>query len=65
MLRKNAGDLDSSHVSFYLCTYFYFDLLGLHCCMGFSTDVGSGAHSLVVVLGLLVVVASLFTERGW
>ena len=33
--------------------------------MGFSTDVGSGAHSLVVVLGLLVVVASLFTERGW
>ena len=33
--------------------------LGLHCCKGFSLVAESGDHSLVLVPGLLIVVASL------
>ena len=39
-------------------------VLGLHCCSGSSLVVVSGANSLVLVRGLLIVVASLVAERG-
>ena len=51
-----------------VCVYKYFFLflavLGLHCCSGFSLVVASRGYSLVAVLGLLIVVASLITEHG-
>ena len=42
----------------------YLAVLGLHCCSGFSLVVASRGYSLVAVLGLLIVVASLITEHG-
>ena len=39
-------------------------VLGLCCCVGSSLVVVSRAYSLVVVLGLLIVVASLVAEHG-
>ena len=40
-------------------------VLSLCCCMwAFSKLVASGGYSLVVVLGLLIVVASLVVEPG-
>ena len=38
-------------------------MLGLHCCSGSSLVVVSGANSLVLVRGLLIVVASLVAEH--
>ena len=42
--------------------YLFLAVLGLHCCAGFSLVVATGDYSLVVVLGLLIAVASLFAE---
>ena len=39
-------------------------MLGLCCYMGFSLVVGSGGYSLVSVLELLTVVASLVGKHG-
>ena len=39
-------------------------MLGSCCCTGFALLVVSGAHSLVLVPGLLVAAASLAMERG-
>jgi len=39
--------------------------LGLHCFAYFSPIASSGGYSLVVVLGLLIVVASLVEHRLW
>ena len=41
--------------NFFFFIYLFMAVLGLHCCTGFS---------LVVVLGLLIVVASLVAEHG-
>ena len=43
--------------------YLFSAVLGLHCCMGFSTVLGSGVSFLVVLLGLITVVASLVAEH--
>ena len=43
--------------------YLFLAVLGLHCCMGFSTVLGSGVSFLVVLLGLLTVVASPVAEH--
>ena len=43
--------------------YLFLAVLGLHCRMGFSIVLGGGVYSLVVVLGLLTVVASLVAEH--
>ena len=39
-------------------------VLVLCCCAGFSLDAASKGSSLVAVLGLLIVVASLAAEHG-
>lgn len=39
-------------------------MLGSCCCTGFALLVVSGAHSLVLVPGLLIAAASLAMERG-
>ena len=36
--------------------------MGLHCCLAFSLVVGREGYSLAVVLGILLVVASLVGE---
>ena len=38
-------------------------MLGLHCCKDFSPVAASGGYSLVAVLGLFIVVASLVVEH--
>ena len=38
-------------------------VLGLCCCVGFSLAVASRGSSLVVVLGLLIALASLFAAH--
>ena len=43
--------------------YLFMTVLGLHCCTGFPWVVVSGGHSLVVVHGLIIVVASLVAEQ--
>ena len=42
----------------------YFVVLGLHCFAGFSLVAAGGGSSPVVVLGFLIVEASLDTELG-
>ena len=49
---------------FFLIYFLFLAVLDLHSCMGFSLVVASGGHSLVVVLGLLIAVISLFVEHG-
>ena len=46
----------------YLFIYFLLAVLGLHCCMTFSSC-GEGGFSLVVVCRLLIAVASLVVEH--
>ena len=46
-------------IFFYLCMV----VLGLCCCVGFSLAVASRGSSLVVVLGLLIALASLFAAH--
>ena len=45
--------------------YLFLAVLGLCCYAGFSLVVGSGGYSLVLVLELLTVVASLVGKRGF
>ena len=50
----------------FIFTYWFLAILGLHCYVGFSLVMSSRAYSLAVVLGLLIVVASLIMEhRLW
>ena len=42
----------------------YLAVLGLFCCMGLSLVAVSRGHSLVVVLGLVISVASPVAEHG-
>ena len=42
--------------------YLFLAVLGLRCCVGFFSVV-SGGHTLVVVLGFLIGVASLVVEH--
>ena len=44
--------------------YLFLATLGLGCSDGLSQVVSSGGYSLVVVLGFLIVVASLVAEHG-
>ena len=39
-------------------------VMSLCCCSGFSPVVGSGGHSLVAILRLLIVVAPFVVEQG-
>ena len=39
-------------------------VLGLHCCTVFSLVAESRGYSLFVILGLLIMVASLVAEKG-
>ena len=39
-------------------------MLGLHCCLGFSSVAASRGYSLVAVCGLLIAMASVVSERG-
>ena len=48
----------------YNCIYLFLAVLGLHCCSGFSPVVASRGYSLVAVLRLLILVASLVAEHG-
>ena len=57
--------------SFVLSFFFFLDLINLFlavlvlcCCTGFSLVASSGGYSLVSVLRLLVVVASLVGKHG-
>ena len=56
----------SSHFLFYIIVFIYLFLavLGLHCCLGFSSLVASRGYSLLAVLGLLILLASLLAEHG-
>ena len=54
--RKVPMQLSLFFFKFYL--FIYFDVLGLHCCLGFSLVVANGDRSLVMVHRLLTVVAS-------
>ena len=47
-----------------LCIYLVLAGLGLRCCAGFSLVLESRGYSLVAVLGLLILVASLTAEYG-
>ena len=49
---------------FFFLIYLFLAVLGLHCCKSFSLVVGSRAYSLVAVLWLLIMVASLVGEHG-
>ena len=48
----------------FLVIYLFLTVLGLCCHRGFSLVVASTGHSLVVVSGLLIVVASSVAEHG-
>ena len=39
-------------------------MLGLHCCLGFSSVAASRGYSLVAVCRLLIAMASVVSERG-
>ena len=55
----------SYHNLFYIYLFItYLAMLSLHCCAGFSLVVTRRGHSLVLVRGLLIVVASLVVEHG-
>ena len=54
-----------SFLFFFLIYFLFLAVLDLHSCMGFSLVVASGGHSLVVVLGLLIVVTFPVAEYGF
>ena len=49
---------------FFKKNYLFLPAPGLHCCQGFSIVGASRGYSLVAVLRLLIVVASLVAEHG-
>ena len=54
-----------SVINFFLIIYFFFTVLGLHCCTGISLVAVSGGCCLVAVCELLIAVASLVAAPGW
>ena len=51
-------------IFYYIFTYLFLAVLGLHHCVRLSLIVASGGHSPAAVHRLLVAVASLVTEPG-
>ena len=44
--------------------YLFLSVLGLCCCVGFSSVAANGGYSLLAVCGLLTMAASLVAESG-
>ena len=56
--------LEGLNLSGILFTYLFLFALGLGCCASFSLIAASGGCSLVVVLGIPIVMASLVAHHG-
>ena len=61
---QTHGQVAAGLFFFFHFIYLFLALLSLLCCVGFSLVVASRISSLVAVLGLLIVVASLVEEHG-
>ena len=61
---KSSSFLDNKFVLTYLLPYLFMAALGLHCCAWAFSSCGERGLLFFVVLGLLIVVASLVAEHG-